>query len=152
MKRSSNSFTSLTSIYSTPSINSTTKMYNNRDLQKYIANMEEDIMKVSNDYYYLTEKYDKKINNIVNRYEGRTNKLYIDLRNRDCDYKTLNKKVDNIIKEFNEYKYQYLLTINKPINISISYDDDNIKYILVSLYIYTSLVLSIIINYYCILK
>jgi hypothetical protein len=127
-------------------------MYNNRDLQKYIANMEEDIMKVSNDYYYLTEKYDKKINNIVNRYEGRTNKLYIDLRNRDCDYKTLNKKVDNIIKEFNEYKYQYLLTINKPINISISYDDDNIKYILVSLYIYTSLVLSIIINYYCILK
>jgi len=152
MKRSSNSFTSLTSIYSTPSINSTTKMYNNRDLQKNIANMEEDIMKVSNDYYYLTEKYDKKINNIVNRYEGRTNKLYIDLRNRDCDYKTLNKKVDNIIKEFNEYKYQYLLTINKPINISISYDDDNIKYILVSLYIYTSLVLSIIINYYCILK
>ena len=152
MKHSSNSFTSLTSIYSTPSINSTTKMYNNRDLQKYIANMEEDIMKVSNDYYYLTEKYDKKINNIVNRYEGRTNKLYIDLRNRDCDYKTLNKKVDNIIKEFNEYKYQYLLTINKPINISISYDDDNIKYILVSLYIYTSLVLSIIINYYCILK
>jgi hypothetical protein len=127
-------------------------MYNNRDLQKNIANMEEDIMKVSNDYYYLTEKYDKKINNIVNRYEGRTNKLYIDLRNRDCDYKTLNKKVDNIIKEFNEYKYQYLLTINKPINISISYDDDNIKYILVSLYIYTSLVLSIIINYYCILK
>jgi len=152
MKRSSNSFTSLTSIYSTPSINSTTKMYNNRDLQKNIANMEEDIMKVSNDYYYFTEKYDKKINNIVNRYEGRTNKLYIDLRNRDCDYKTLNKKVDNIIKEFNEYKYQYLLTINKPINISISYDDDNIKYILVSLYIYTSLVLSIIINYYCILK
>jgi len=152
MKRSSNSFTSLTSIYSSPSINSTTKMYNNRDLQKYIANMEEDIMKVSNDYYYLTEKYDKKINNIINRYEGRTNKLYIDLRNRDCDYKTLNKKVDNIIKEFNEYKYQYLLTINKPINISISYDDDNIKYILVSLYIYTSLVLSIIINYYCILK
>jgi len=152
MKRSSNSLTSLTSIYSTPSINSTTKMYNNRDLQKNIANMEEDIMKVSNDYYYFTEKYDKKINNFVNRYEGRTNKLYIDLRNRDCDYKTLNKKVDNIIKEFNEYKYQYLLTINKPINISISYDDDNTKYILVYLYIYTSLVLSMIINYYCILK
>ena len=112
MKRSSNSFTSLTSIYSTPSINSTTKMHNNRDLQKNIANMEEDIMKVSNDYYYFTEKYDKKINNIVNRYEGRTNKLYIDLRNRDCDYKTLNKKVDNIIKEFNEYKYQYFKKYN----------------------------------------
>jgi hypothetical protein len=127
-------------------------MYNNRDLQKYIANMEEDIMKVSNDYYYLTEKYDKKINNIVNRYEGRTNKLYIDLRNRDCDYKTLNKKVDNIIKEFNEYKYQYLLTINKPINISISNEDNIVKHILIFLYIYTSLVFSIIINYYCILK
>jgi hypothetical protein len=126
-------------------------MHNNRDLQKNIANMEEDIMKVSNDYYCFTEKYDKKINNIINRYEGRTNKLYIDLRNRDCDYKTLNKKVDNIIKEFNEYKYQYLLTIT-PINISISYDDDYIKYILVYLYIYTSLVLFIIINYYCILK
>jgi hypothetical protein len=114
--------------------------------------MEEDIMKVSNDYYYLTEKYDKKINNIVNRYEGRTNKLYIDLRNRDCDYKTLNKKVDNIIKEFNEYKYQYLLTINKPINISISNEDNIVKHILIFLYIYTSLVFSIIINYYCILK
>ena len=77
-------------------MNSQTKIFNSKDFKKYIANMEEDITKVSN---YLTEKYDKKINNIVNRYEGRTNNLYIDLRRREGDYMKLSKKIDNIINK-----------------------------------------------------
>lgn len=165
MKRSSNSLTSLKSINSlssinslTPinsltsmnSINSLTKIFNNRDFQKYIANMEEDIIKVSNDYYYYTQKFDSKIDNIINRYEGKTNKLYIDLRNREWDYERLNKKIENIIKELQEYKYQNLHN-NKPIYISITEDVDNLKYLLIFLYIYTSLVFAIIINY-CVLS
>jgi hypothetical protein len=132
------------------SINSLTKIFNNRDFQKYIANMEEDIIKVSNDYYYYTQKFDSKIDNIINRYEGKTNKLYIDLRNREWDYERLNKKIENIIKELQEYKYQNLHN-NKPIYISITEDVDNLKYLLIFLYIYTSLVFAIIINY-CVLS
>ena len=165
MKRSSNSLTSLKSINSLSSINSLThinslpsmtsinsltKIFNNRDFQKYIANMEEDIIKVSNDYYYYTQKFDSKIDNIINRYEGKTNKLYIDLRNRELDYERLNKKIENIIKELQEYKYQNLHN-NKPIYISITEDVDNLKYLLIFLYIYTSLVFAIIINY-CVLS
>lgn len=165
MKRSSNSLTSLKSINSlssinslTPinslpsmtSINSLTKIFNNRDFQKYIANMEDDIIKVSNDYYYFNQKFDSKIDNIINRYEGKTNKLYIDLRNREWDYERLNKKIEYIIKELQEYKYQNLHN-NKPIYISITEDVDNLKYLLIFLYIYTSLVFAIIINY-CVLS
>ena len=51
---------SLTSLTSMNSINSQTKIFNTRDFQKYIANMEEDIIKISNDYYYLRDRYDKK--------------------------------------------------------------------------------------------
>jgi len=151
MKRSSNSLTSLKSINSLTSmnsINSLTKIFNNRDFQKYIANMEEDIIKVSNDYYYYTQKYDTKIDNIINRYNGKTNKLYIDLRNREYDYARLNKKIEYIIKDLHEYKY---LCNNKPIYISVTEDVTNIKYILIFLYIYTSLVFAIIINY-CVLS
>lgn len=163
MKRSSNSLTSLKSINSlssmnslTPinsltsmnSINSLTKIFNNRDFQKYIANMEEDIIKVSNDYYFYTKKYDTKIDNIIDRYDGKTNKLYIDLRNREYDYARLNKKIEYIIKDLQEYKY---LCNNKPIYISITEDVANLKYILIFLYIYTSLVFAIIINY-CVLS
>lgn len=151
MKRSSNSLTSLKSINSLTSmnsINSLTKIFNNRDFQKYIANMEEDIIKVSNDYYYYTQKYDTKIDNIINRYDGKTNKLYIDLRNREYDYARLNKKIEYIIKDLHEYKY---LCNNKPIYISVTEDVTNIKYILIFLYIYTSLVFAIIINY-CVLS
>ena len=166
MKRSSNSLTSLKSINSlssinslTPinslqsiqsmnSINSLTKIFNNRDFQKYIANMEEDIIKVSNDYYYYTQKYDTKIDNIINRYDGKTNKLYIDLRNREYDYARLNKKIEYIIKDLQEYKY---LCNNKVTHISITEDVANLKYILIFLYVYTSLVFAIIINY-CVLS
>jgi len=132
------------------SINSLTKIFNNRDFQKYIANMEDDIIKVSNDYYYFNQKFDSKIDNIINRYEGKTNKLYIDLRNREWDYERLNKKIEYIIKELQEYKYQNLHN-NKPIYISITEDVVNLKYILIFLYIYTSLVFAIIINY-CVLS
>jgi hypothetical protein len=132
------------------SINSLTKIFNNRDFQKYIANMEDDIIKVSNDYYYFNQKFDSKIDNIINRYDGKTNKLYIDLRNREYDYARLNKKIEYIIKELQEYKYQNLHN-NKPIYISITEDVVNLKYILIFLYIYTSLVFAIIINY-CVLS
>lgn len=160
MKRSSNSLTSLKSINSLSSIpsipsvtsmnsiNSLTKIFNNRDFQKYIANMEEDIIKVSNDYYYFTQKFDSKIDNIINRYEGKTNKLYIDLRNREWDYERLDKKIEDIIEELQEYKY---LHNNKQIYISITEDVTNLKYILIFLYVYTSLVFAIIINY-CVLS
>jgi hypothetical protein len=62
--------------------------------------MEDDIAKVSNDYYHYTDKYDKKMLNIIHRFDSKTNKLYIDLRNRENDYRRLNKKV--------EYLYNYL--------------------------------------------
>jgi hypothetical protein len=126
------------------SINSLTKIFNNRDFQKYIANMEEDIIKISNDYYYFTQKYDTKIDNIINRYDGKTNKLFIDLRNRECDYERFNKKIENIIKDLQEYKK---LSNDKPVYISITKDVDDLKNILIFLYVYTSLVFAIIINY-----
>jgi hypothetical protein len=66
--------------------------------------MEEDIIKVSNDYYYFAEKYDKRIDNFINRYEDRTNKLYIDLRNREAEYKNLNNKIENLCKEVKNIK------------------------------------------------
>jgi hypothetical protein len=62
--------------------------------------MEDDIAKVSNDYYHYTDKYDKKMLNIIRQFDSKTNKLYIDLRNRENDYRRLNKKV--------EYLYNYL--------------------------------------------
>jgi len=144
MKHSSSSLTSFKLINSTPPINSLTKIFNNRDFQKYIANMEEDIIKISNDYYYFTQKYDTKIDNIINRYDGKTNKLFIDLRNRECDYERFNKKIENIIKDLQEYKK---LSNDKPVYISISKDVDDLKNILIFLYVYTSLVFAIIINY-----
>jgi len=106
--------------------------------------MEEDIIKISNDYYYFTQKYDTKIDNIINRYDGKTNKLFIDLRNRECDYERFNKKIENIIKDLQEYKK---LSNDKPVYISISKDVDDLKNILIFLYVYTSLVFAIIINY-----
>jgi len=136
MKRSYDSFSSLTSINSINSINSHTKIFNSRDFQKYIANVEEDIIK------YLTEIYDKKINNIVNRYEGRTNKLYIDLRRREVDYIKLSKKIDSI----NITNTCYYVPI---INIDKKGMDTTYRNILLSLYIYSLFVIVIVIsNFY----
>jgi hypothetical protein len=147
MKYSSSSLTSLKSINSTPPINSLTNIFNNRDFQKYIANMEENIIKISNDYYYFTQKYDTKIDNIINRYDGKANKLFIDLRNRDCDYKRFNKKIENIIKDLQEYKNKKLYS-DKLIYIFILKYDNDLKNILIFLYVYTSFVFALIINYY----
>jgi hypothetical protein len=147
MKNSSSSLTSLKSINSTPPINSLTNIFNNRDFQKYIANMEENIIKISNDYYYFTQKYDTKIDNIINRYDGKTNKLFIDLRNRDCDYERFNKKIENIIKDLQEYKNKKLYS-EKLIYIFILKYDNDLKNILIFLYVYTSFVFALIINYY----
>ena len=150
MRRSStNSLNSLTSL---TSINSGTKLFSNRDFQKYIASMEEDIIKTNNDYYYLTNKYDKKINNIINRYEGRTNSLFIDIRNRESDYRKMNIKIENIIKDLNEYKNNTCICANKSSYIAIPHDNikdiDNIyRNINIFMYIYTSFVLVMITNY-----
>lgn len=101
MRRSCGSFTSLTS---NSSINSQTKIFNTRDFKNYIANMEDDIIKVSNDYYHYADKYDKKINNTINRYEERTNKLFIDLRYREAECRRLNNKLEYICKEVSKIK------------------------------------------------
>lgn len=109
--------------------------------------MEEDIIKVSNDYYYYRDKYDKRLINIIDRFDHKTNKLYIDLRNRESDYKRLNKKV--------EYLYNYFTTnyndavINysiKNIDIDIVNDEYTYIYIRVILNVYTLFVVVMLIN------
>jgi hypothetical protein len=94
----------------------------------------------------LTEIYDKKINNIVNRYEGRTNKLYIDLRNREVDYIKLSKKIDSInITNINTNTCYYVPIIN----IDKKGMDTTYRNILPSLYIYSLFVIVIVIsNFY----
>ena len=146
MRRSCNSLTSLTSL---TSINSRTKIFNNRDFQKYIANMEEDIIKISNDYYYYTDKYDKRLINIVDRFDSRTNKIYMDLRNRESDYRRLNKKVE------------YLkMCYNSPVNVNIkncdmnmidiNYDDEyTYRYMRVLLNVYTLFVMVMFVVTWC---
>jgi hypothetical protein len=119
------------------STNSQTNIFNSKDFKKYITNMEENITKVSNYYNYLIEKYDKKINNIVNRYEGRTNKLYIDLRRREGDYMKLNKKIDNIINKTDNNCY-----------IDIKDIDYTYRIISLFLYMYTLFVIIMVISYF----
>jgi uncharacterized protein with gpF-like domain len=97
--------------------------------------MEEDIIKGANEYYHLADKYDKKINNIVNRYEIRTNKLFIDLRNREVEHRKLCNKVDSLIRRTTErtaYHYEDI--------------DDMYRYTAYSLYIYTFFVITMLFN------
>ena len=131
---------------------SLTSINSQKDFQKYIENTEEDIIKISNDYYYFTEKYDKKINNIVNRYEGRTNKIFIDLRCREAEFAVLSNKMDIIVNDLNEIKRNNITDINYPFYIPITlyekyYIDEIYRYIQISLYVYT-MCMFIIINYY----
>jgi hypothetical protein len=135
MIRSYNSLTSLTSI------NSRTKIYNNRDFQKYIGNIEEDLIKISNDYYFLKENIYNKINKIIDKYDNKINKLYIDLRYRESDYIRLNNKIEYIIKDFNKYKINNNVSI---INYDFKYTDNILLYIQIFLYSYTTLILIII--------
>ena len=141
MKRSNNSLTSLTSLTSINSINSRTKIYNNRDFQKYIENMEEDIIKVSNDYYYLKENINIKINKIIDKYDNKINKLYIDLRYRESDFIRLNNKIEYIIKDFNKYKINNYISIT---NYDLKNTDNVFLYIKILLYSYTSLIFIIL--------
>lgn len=161
MRRSCGSFTSLTSH---SSINSQTKIFNTRDFKNYIANMEDDIIKVSNDYYHYADKYDKKINNTINRYEERTNKLFIDLRYREAECRRLNNKLEYICKEVSKIKEytnisNYICEASDEENSGNSgktiaryiavIDTDNrlSKNIFVILCIYTIFVFSMVITY-----
>jgi len=152
MRRSS--INSSTSLKSLTSINSSgAKLFNvsNKDFQKYIASMEDDIMKVNNDYYYLTNKFDRKLTNIINRFDGRTNSLFIDIRNRESEYRKMNINIENIIKDLNECKKNTCICINKSNYMFISFNNKDIdsiyRNILIYLYIYTSFTIVIIINY-----
>jgi hypothetical protein len=138
MKRSYNSLTSLTSL---TSINSRTKIYNNRDFQKYVGNIEEDLIKISNDYYFLKENIYNKINKIIDKYDNKINKLYIDLRYRENDFIRLNNKIEYIIKDFNKYKINNYISI---INYDFKYTDNILLYIQIFLYSYTTLILILI--------
>lgn len=165
MRRSCGSLTSLTSH---SSINSQTKIFNTRDFKNYIANMEEDIIKVSNDYYHYADRYDKKINNLYNRYEERTNKLFIDLRYREAECKRLNNRLDYLFKEFKmnknitgntsiycdpveigDMKNLYVVNgVNGVDGVHIVDASGGIeKYILCMLYMYTIFVISMVITY-----
>ena len=120
--------------------------------------MEEDIIKVSNDYYHYADRYDKKINNLYNRYEERTNKLFIDLRYREAECKRLNNRLDYLFKEF---KMNKNITGNSTIYCDPVVDGvDGVrgvyvadasggieKYILCMLYMYTIFVISMVITY-----
>lgn len=104
--------------------------------------MEEDIIRVSNHYFYFSEKYNKKINNIVNRYENRTNQLFMDLRHREDDYRRVRCKIENILKNAST------TTDYKISNIYIDTEDieRHFRYTLVVLYIYTFVVLAMVWN------
>ncbi len=153
MRRSCGSLTSLTSH---SSINSQTKIFNTRDFKNYIANMEDDIIKVSNDYYHFAEKYDKRLYNIINRYDDRTNKLFIDLRYRDAECKRLNNKIEYICKEVSKIKNdtnitKYICDTSDATDTNgtkvIDTEDRLCKNILVLLCVYTLFVFSLVITY-----
>jgi uncharacterized protein with gpF-like domain len=138
-----NSLTSHHSATSLSSISSRTKIYNNRDFQRYIANMEEDIIRIANHYYYFSEKYDKKINNIVNRYENRTNQLFMDLRHREAEYKRMCSKMDYTLKNAD---VATAATDYKVSICEIGDIDTRFRYMLLVLYLYTFVVLAMVWN------
>ena len=112
--------------------------------------MEEDIIKISNDYYSYNERYDKKINNIVSRYEERTNKLFIDLRHREGEYRKLNNRLEVVVNDLQGYKE--LKELFNRCEIICNYDDmrdlnNTYKYIKSILFIYTFCVVVITIHF-----
>jgi len=149
MRRSCGSFTSLASH---SSINSQTKILNSKDFKNYIANIEDDIIKVSNDYYHFTDKYDKKLYHIINRYDDRTNKLFIDLRYRDAECKRLNNKIEYISKEVSKIKEGsnntiYICDMTDIKKDIIDTGDRISNNIFIILCIYTIYVFSLVITY-----
>jgi hypothetical protein len=149
MSRSCGSFTSLVSH---SSINSHTKILNSKDFKNYIANIEDYIIKVSNDCYHFADKYDKKLYHIINRYDDRTNKLFIDLRYRDAECRRLNNKIDYISKEVSKIKEGsnntiYICDITDIRKDIIESGDRISNNIFIILCIYTIYVLSLVITY-----
>jgi len=146
MRRSYDSFNSLTSvatsIASRSSINSRTKLYSNRDFQKYIATMEDDILRNSNHCYTI----DKKINNIVNRYENRTNQLFMDLRQREIEHKRICNKMGYLLNN------DIYIDVDDVNVVDVNVVDVNVvierhyRYMLVFLYAYTFVVLAMVWN------
>ncbi len=157
MRRSTKSEDSLTSTKSQDSLSSLTSSRSRSKSNSNISNIEEDITRISNDYYYYNDVFTKKINNVVDRYEERTNKLYINFMNIENDYKRLNAKIECITKDLQECKNICIANNkNEQQNINNKYNiRDNIdkienlcKYILVFLYIYTIWVICMIINFH----
>jgi len=155
MRRSTKSANSLTSTKSADSLSSLTSSRSKSNSN--ISNIEEDITRISNDYYYYNDVFTKKINNVVDRYEERTNKLYINFMNIENDYKRLNAKIECITNDLQECKNICIANNkNEQQNINNKYNiRDNIdkienlcKYILVFLYIYTIWVICMIINFH----
>jgi len=97
--------------------------------------MEDDILRNSNHCY----KIDKKINNIVNRYENRTNQLFMDLRRRETEHKRLCNKMGYLL---NNNIYIDVNDVN-VVNVVI---ERHYRYMLVFLYAYTFVVLAMVWN------
>lgn len=155
MRRSTKSEDSLTSTKSVDSLSSLTSSRSKSNSN--ISNIEEDITRISNDYYYYNDVFTKKINNVVDRYEERTNKLYINFMNIENDYKRLNAKIECITKDLQECKNMCIANntdeqhiVNNKYNIRDNIDkiENLCKYILVFLYIYTIWVICMIINFH----
>jgi hypothetical protein len=96
--------------------------------------MEDDILRNSNHCYTI----DKKINNIVNRYENRTNQLFMDLRQREIEHKRLCNKMGYILN--NDI---YIDVDDVDVNVVI---ERHYRYMLVFLYAYTFVVLAMVWN------
>jgi hypothetical protein len=107
--------------------------------------MEEDIIRISNHYYYFSEKYDKKLNNIVNRYENRTNQLFMDLRHREVEYKRMCSKIDYTLKNA-DVATVATATDYKVSICEIGDIDTRFRYMLLVLYLYTFVVLAMVWN------
>ena len=160
------SSSSLNSLTSTTSKSNTIHNFKimNDDFNEFNSNFAEDIAEISNDHYYYTDVFNNKINNIVDRYERRTNKLYVNAMNREDDYKRMNANIECIMKDLQECKNTCIANNAKIkyideehiVNNTYKYDirdyidkiENLCKYILIFLYIYTIWVICMIINFH----
>jgi len=114
--------------------------------------MEEDIIRIANHYYYFSEKYDKKMNNIVNRYENRTNQLFMDLRHREVEYNRMCSKMDDYLLKNADVATVATVASATDYKISICEIrdigdiDTRFRYMLLLLYLYTFVVLAMVWN------
>jgi hypothetical protein len=120
--------------------------------------MEEDIIRIANHYYYFSEKYDKKMNNIVNRYENRTNQLFMDLRHREVEYKRMRSKMDYYLLKNADVATAATVATVATVASATDYKvsiceirdigdiDTRFRYMLLLLYLYTFVVLAMVWN------